>query len=164
MGCRSLAYLRRLVGAGRMGTRRVGYRFAGSKRHYALPSGPGFAQRTVAGRRELRLSTLWGQTTWSIRSSLYFGARRLCITCSNCVISRLCRLFRDYAAGNTVSCVSGRVSLHIVRLSMNHQGRTAIAEQGMTVVAEGYVFVHNPEFSFAFGVYREVVHVAGMVA
>ena len=47
---------------------------------------------------------------------------------------------------------------------MNHQGRTAIAEQGMTVVAEGYVFVHNPEFSFAFGVYREVVHVAGMVA
>src|SRR5450755_2409649 len=64
LGCRSLAYLRRLVGAGRMGARRVGHRFAASRQHYALSPGPGFAQRAVATGGKLRLRTPANRTAY----------------------------------------------------------------------------------------------------
>jgi hypothetical protein len=115
-------------------------------------------------KRRIRSSSMSAHATrkptWSIRSLPYILTRRLCITCSNCAI----RLFRDDAAGDTVPSVSCRVGLHIIRFGVNHQCRAAIAEQGVAVVAQGYILVYDLHVSSAFGVYREVVHVAGMVA
>jgi hypothetical protein len=107
---------------------------------------------------------LRGETTWSIGSFLYSCASKLCITCSNCVISRWDRLFRDHTAGDPVASIPCRIGLHVIRLGVNHQCRSAIAEQGVAVVAESDVLVHYPELGCALGAYVEVVHVAGMVA
>src|SRR5882724_9099768 len=102
-----------------------------------------------------------GETTWSIGSLLYSCASKLCITCSNCVISRWGRLFRDHTAGDAVACVSCRIGLQVVGLGMNHECRPPIAEQGVAVVAESDVLVHYLELGCALGAYSEVVHVAG---
>src|SRR5712691_13158883 len=59
MGRRPLAHLRRLVGAGRLGPRRVGYCFAGNDRDHTLSPGSGPAQRAVGAGRKLRLKLAW---------------------------------------------------------------------------------------------------------
>jgi hypothetical protein len=38
-------------------------------------------------------------------------------------------LFRDYATGDAVSRITGRISLHVVSFGMNHQCRATVAEQ-----------------------------------
>jgi hypothetical protein len=49
----------------------------------------------------------------------------------------------DHAAGDSVACVAGGISLLIVRFGVNHKGRATAAEQRVTVVAEGDVVIHD---------------------
>src|SRR5579872_1527241 len=51
-----MAFLRRLVGERRLGTRRVGHCNSGRKRDGAIPPRSRSAQREMAGRRKLRLT------------------------------------------------------------------------------------------------------------
>lgn len=46
----------------------------------------------------------------------------------NLCYSAVIRLFRDYSAGDAVSCIPCRVGLHVVGLGMNHERRAAITE------------------------------------
>ena len=73
------------------------------------------------------------------------------------------RLLRYGPAGDPVTGISGWVGLHVVRLGMNHDCGSAVAEQGMTVVAEIHILVLDGELGRSAFRDSEVRHVAGVV-
>jgi hypothetical protein len=75
-------------------------------------------------------------------------------------------LFLDYAAGDAVASVACRIGLHVIRLGMDHQRSSAVAEQRVAVAASSQVHIGitDPDPRFAVLVHREVHHVPGVMA
>jgi len=68
------------------------------------------------------------------------------------------------AASDAVAGIAGGVSLHVVGFGVNYDCRAAIAEERVSVGAEVYIFIGEPDFGFSVGAHGEVGHVAGVVA
>ena len=73
-------------------------------------------------------------------------------------------LFCDHTTGDAIAGVAGGIGLHIVGFRVDYDRRPAIAEERVGVRAEVYVFILQFRVGLAFGVYREVQHVAGVMA
>jgi hypothetical protein len=73
-------------------------------------------------------------------------------------------LLCDHAAGYAISGVAGRIGLVVVTFGVDDDRSAAVAEKRVSAFAESYVFVFHFQIGFAFGVYGEVVHVAGVMA
>ena len=74
------------------------------------------------------------------------------------------KLLLDHSAGDAVAGIAGWVGLHVVGFGVDYDCGAAIAEERVSVGAEVYIFIGEPDFSFSVGAYGEVGHVAGMVA
>jgi hypothetical protein len=71
-------------------------------------------------------------------------------------------LFRDDTTGYTITSIPRRITLQVVGLSVNHQGRSAVAERGVAVRAQIHAFVHDHQIRFPLGIHGEIVHVTGV--
>ena len=66
------------------------------------------------------------------------------------------KLFRDHGASDSIASISGWVGLLVIGFSVNDERSSSVAEEGMAVASEIYVFVFPLEVSFAVCADREV--------
>ena len=74
------------------------------------------------------------------------------------------KLFRDHGASDSIASISGWVGLLVIGFSVNDERSSSVAEEGMAVASEIYVFVFPLEVSFAVCADREVWIVPRVVA
>jgi hypothetical protein len=75
---------------------------------------------------------------------------------------RQTRLFRNHAASNPVARVASWVRLHVIGFGVNHQGRSAVDDQGAVAIAQVYTRIWECIICIPVSLDSEVRHVTGM--
>jgi len=74
------------------------------------------------------------------------------------------KLLLYHTAGDAVAGIAGWVGLHVIGFGVDYDCGAAIAEERVSVGAEVYILIREPDFGFPIGAYGEVGHVASVVA
>src|SRR5205085_9863602 len=68
----------------------------------------------------------------------------------------------NQTAGNAIPGVAGGITRQVIRLRMDHERRSPVAENGVVVFPQGHVRIIDRDFRLAGMLNDEVIHVTGM--